>query len=83
MPGSILFIKDSIAADHRLTLDKYESAELQSKYCAIYRPLSFWNEVFDNCLPKDKYELLQSDNLYKHLNDRVETSHYYWIFKKK
>lgn len=81
--GSILFLKDSIATDYRLTLENFESSELKSKYNAIYRPLDFWEKLFNECLPEEKYTLLHNGNLYKHLNDRAETSHYYWIFKKR
>ncbi len=82
--GTIIFIREPLSLEQRLTLKSHWSEELKAQYNAVYRTseelLSLVNDAADT-LP---LELLDSGPLYPDdLNNRKETQQHYFIYKRK
>lgn len=81
--GTIIYIREPIATESRLTLKEHWSEELQSQYSAIYRTskeLLSLLSLADNEFP---YEEIYSGHVFpEHLNNRNETQQHYYILKK-
>lgn len=79
-----VFIRESIALEERLTLDKFYSQECKDEYSAIYRTKSFYEDNFKNVFGGNNVKCKSDGFLYdeSELNNRKETKIYYWIFEK-
>jgi hypothetical protein len=81
--GGLLYIREPVALEERLTLDKYYSEELKSDYSAIYRSLDEMKLLFDQAfagnLVLDEDAALFPDKLEK----RAQTRQHYMIFKRQ
>lgn len=72
-----VYIQESISLmDGRLTLDKFESKELNSNYSAIYRTQKEYEQYFKE-FEITKTELLLDDKI----GGRKETNARYWVLK--
>lgn len=81
-PNAIIYLREPVANNKRLTLKNHWSSELESHYSAIYRTqdevLQLVNPVENNA----QYSLVFSDDLYPgSLNNRDETQQRYYIYK--
>lgn len=80
---SLLYIREPIALNERLTLDAFESIELGSQYHAIYRCESEIVRLFEEYLIPKGFRLVHNDYLYEAaLNNRSETVQKVFILKR-
>ncbi len=81
---AIICIREPIGLEERLTLKEFFSEELTDHYNAIYRTGKELMKVFEQCLLRKKFTLKQEGFLFSEdsLNNRKETSQYYYIFER-
>ena len=79
--NSIIYLKESVGVKCRYTLKDVYSEELTSNYNAIYRSVSEYRDLFDEYFKG--YSLISEGETFSEggLNNRKETTSYYWIFK--
>lgn len=78
--GTILYLREAVAINERLTLKEFYSNELNDDYSAIYRTETDYFKLFDSL---EEFKLLKSGNVYdKTVHDRAETVHKYYILKR-
>lgn len=78
---SIIYIREPVAIDKRLTLKEFFSEELDDQYSAIYRTEPNYFEFFEII---EGFEIIKSGNLYdKNMHNRAETVHKYYILKRE
>lgn len=82
---SIICIREPIGVEECLTLKEHFSEELDDNYNAIYRTRDELMKIFKNTLIYNGFTLKKEGFLYeeKNLNNRKETSQYYFVFEKK
>ncbi len=79
--GGLFYVKESIASEKRLTLDKVYSEELSSHYSAIYRRIHEYEKLWENM--GTQYHCEKKGYMYgSDLKNRKETDAYYWILRK-
>lgn len=81
---AIICIREPIGIDERLTLKDQFSNELQDDYNAIYRTKEELEIIFKKTLANKGFSVAESDFMYKQkeLNNRKETTQFYWILKR-
>lgn len=81
--GSRIYIKESVGANARFTLNNFYSEELSSRYNAIYRSLDEYNNLFEDIYLQNKYQIIKSEATWTHEQEnRKETLSWYWIIEK-
>lgn len=81
--GSRIYIKESVGANTRFTLNNFYSEELDSQYYAIYRSIDEYKNLFKEIYLADGYRIIASDATWKQeLENRKETLSWYWIIEK-
>lgn len=81
--GSRIYIKESVGATTRFTLNNFYSEELSSRYNAIYRGVQEYNELFQTFYVAKGYHILQNDATWKQERfNRKETLSWFWIIEK-
>ncbi len=81
--GGILYLKEPVGINERFTLNDFYSEELSSGYSAIYRSLSeYTNLLTDTFFSKGYTHIACSPTWPEDLENRKETTNYYWILKK-
>lgn len=82
-PGSRIYIKESVGADTRFTLNNFYSEELDSRYYAIYRSIDEYNNLFNKIYLAAGYQIIANRATWKQdLENRKETLSWYWIIEK-
>lgn len=83
--NTILYIKETVSKEQRLTLNQFYSKELTQNYSAIYRYVEDYTTLIEELfLEKGKMEWIASGELYEEeLKNRKETVDYFYILKKK
>lgn len=80
---ALIYMREPVATEERLTLKEFWSDELKSDYSAIYRTKAELNKIFHQTLFEAGFELVYEKPLYpSHLNNRSETQQYIFIFKR-
>ena len=80
---SVICIREPIGIDERLTLKDHYSSELSDNYNAIYRTRDELIRLIEKPLSDHHFHLKEEDYLFEgQLNNRKETSQYYFIFKR-
>lgn len=81
---ALLYIREPVATESRLTLNQFWSDELQSEYSAIYRTEAELMELFDARLLQAGFRIVTSGPLYNEvaLNNRRETKQHYFILER-
>ena len=83
--NAIIYIREPVGIEHRLTLKEFFSEELDDYYNAIYRTKEEYENIFNQCLKPNKFKILKKKFLFDQnndLNNRVETSQFYFIITK-
>lgn len=79
----LIYIKETIALNDRLTLNRYYSDELKAEYDAIYRTKEEYKSMLQKSLLDDSFEIIFEDELYPNeLKNRKETTQYFFLIKK-
>lgn len=82
--SSFIYIREPIAVETRLTLDKHYSSELGVEYSVIYRTADEYSKFFEQTLYKEGYKLkMAAPMLTQPLSNRLETSQYYFLLKRE
>lgn len=83
--NSMICIREPIGIRERLTLKDQFSEELADQYNAIYRTREELLSMFSETLGQAGYSLVEEAFLFEEaaLNNRKETSQYYFIFQRK
>ncbi len=79
-----IYIKESVASEERLTLNRFYSKDLKHDYTAIYRTVSEYDVIIKKYL-KDRcgFSYLSRGELFENeLKNRKETLDYYYILQK-
>lgn len=81
---SIIYIREPVTIDERLTLKNFYSDELKDNYNAIYRTKGELLKVFENTLYSAGFQITQSGFLFEDdaLSNRKETAQYYFILER-
>ncbi len=81
--NGVLYIKESVGINNRMTLSEHYSEELSHSYSAIYRSLTEYGSAFRQVFPADRYEFILNDETWRseHKNRRDTTS-WSWIIRK-
>lgn len=80
---SMLYLREPIALEQRLTLKEFWSEELGATYNAIYRTRAELHEVVERTLVPQGFKLTLERDLYPaHLNNRQETIQKIFIFER-
>ncbi len=83
--NSLICIREPIGIEERLTLKEQFSEELEDSYNAIYRTRDELYYLFKDALLDNGFEVKEENFLFdsKELNNRKETSQYYFILERK
>lgn len=81
-PGAIVYIREPVGIQERLTLKDFFSEELDHDYHTIYRTETEYRAMLKKAAPD--FEVLQAGFLFDspRLNNRQETSQYYYLIKR-
>lgn len=82
---AIICIREPIAIDTRLTLVQEYSEELEAEYNAIYRTRDELMEFFESTFLSEGFKITEEAFLFgdPQLNNRKETSQYYFIMERR
>lgn len=77
-------IREPVAEEGRLTLNHFYSEELKDNYNAIYRSNSELMAIFEQTFFKHGFSVKKQSHLFEeaNLNNRKETSQYYYILSR-
>lgn len=83
--NTILYIKETVSKEQRLTLNGFYSKELVQEYSAIYRYVGEYTSLLEEVLgDKSTMEWIASGELYEdELKNRKETVDYFYLLKRK
>lgn len=82
-PNAVLCIREPIGIQNRLTLKDFYSDDLQENYNAIYRTKDELKRFFQDSLLNKGFSIFKEGFLFEDaLNNRKETSQYYFILKR-
>lgn len=78
-----VYVREPMATEERLTLDRFHSAELEAEYSAIYRTLAQCNELFGEPLHQAGFRCTLEQALYPpELCNRKETEQYIQLWTR-
>lgn len=83
--NTIIYIREPIGIENRLTLKEFFSNELDDYYNAIYRTKEEYENIFNKHLKSDEFKIIKQGFLFEEmsdLNNRSETSQFYFIIEK-
>ena len=80
----IIYMREPLGIEHRLTLKNYWSEELQSFYNAIYRKKNEIIDLAEHFFNKNNFKIIKFEPLYtnKKLNTRKETIQYFILLER-
>ena len=80
---AVIYVREPLAVDERLTLDGFWSEELKTEYCAIYRTAEQLLRLVRAGAPRFKDLAIEFTSLYtdEKLNNRTETKQFYTLIK--
>ncbi len=79
---SMIYIREPIASENRLTLQNYYSNELNTNYNAIYRTEQEYFTFLSDTLFDSGFKISNSGSLFpEELENRTETKQWYYILK--
>lgn len=82
--GGVVYIKESVGKEERLTLKEFYSNELKSNYSAIYRSINEYNSLFNKIFIDKYYKTVSQGETWKReQQNRSDTTSYYWIINKR
>ena len=82
--GGVIYIKESVGRDERLTLNNFFSSELGSTYSAIYRSVREYAALFDEYFNAEDYNIVSEGETWESKQqNRSDTTSYYWIIERK
>ena len=83
VPGAVVYMREPVGIRERLTLKDFFSEELNHDYHTIYRTAEEYRLMMEENAPA--FSILQSGFLFDSpgLNNRKETSQYYYLLKRK
>lgn len=81
-PGTIVYIREPMGIEARLTLKDFYSEELQHEYNTIYRARNEYQEMIAMYAPE--FEITAHGAMFEQaaLNNRKETAQFYYILQK-
>lgn len=82
VPGALIYLRVPVGIQERLTLKDFYSEELAHEYHSIYRTDAEYRKMLEKNAPD--FTICQADFLFERpaLNNRKETSQYFYILKK-
>lgn len=82
--SAIICIREPIGIEERLTLKDQFSEELKDDYNAIYRTRGELENIFENTLCQKGFAIKENGFMFPEtdLNNRKETTQYYWIIER-
>jgi cyclopropane fatty-acyl-phospholipid synthase-like methyltransferase len=80
---TIIYIREPVGIESRLTLKQYFSDEMKSYYNAIYRTVAEYHELIDRTFIKYGFEIIEErEMLTNSLRNRNETTQYFFVLKR-
>lgn len=80
---ALIVMRGPIGISERLTLKEHFSEELADTYNAIYRTRDELVEMMNNSMLKNGFTIKEEDFLYESLNNRKETTQYYFLLERR
>lgn len=81
--NAVLYLKESMGLEERLTLSEIHSAALGQDYSAIYRSIAEYGELFKDAFGADFTLCEQAPLFADNMRNRKETIDYYFIWRHK
>lgn len=78
----VLYVREPVAVQKRLTLSRHYSEELQADYNAIYRPVSFYRDLIDMSVAVPSGALTLDESLRPELANRAETVQHLFVYDR-
>lgn len=82
-PGSMVFIREPVAVEERLTLRSHWSEELNQPYSAVYRGADEYRSAIQELLGPSGFELIRDQPMDVSLRNRAETSQHYFLAARR
>lgn len=82
--GALIYVREPVAIEQRLTLQDHRSEALKSNYSAIYRSELELLEIFDRYLISRDFHITLNEQLYPdEMNNRSETTQRIFILRRE
>jgi SAM-dependent methyltransferase len=82
-PGSVVYVREPVAVEERLTLAAFASEELQADYSAVYRPASHYRALLEREFAPGGFELVVDEPFVSELGNRSETTQHYFVLHRR
>lgn len=76
-----IYIATTVADDKRITLNEWESAELETTYNVVYRTFEEYMELFEPIF-ENGFSLVEKDGIFSEESRWKETNNQYFIFER-
>ncbi|MEN1522931.1 class I SAM-dependent methyltransferase, partial [Pseudomonas aeruginosa] len=82
--GGRIYLREPVAVEQRLTLDRFFSKELEHEYSAVYRTVAELKDMLVQAGGGEGPAILEEDCLFAEaLEKRVETRQYFMILQRR
>lgn len=83
-PAAVLYIREPLGTERRLTLKDHFSSDLEANYSSVYRSLQEFKDLLSELCPAGGLRLQETGSLYPaELEKRAETRQYYFLLHKQ
>lgn len=83
-PGGRIYLREPVAVEQRLTLDRFFSKELEHEYSAVYRTVAELKDMLVQAGGGEGPAILEEDGLFAEaLEKRAETRQYFMILQRR
>lgn len=83
-PGGRIYLREPVAVEQRLTLDRFFSKELEHEYSAVYRTVAELKDMLVQAGGGEGPAILEEDCLFAEaLEKRAETRQYFMILQRR
>ena len=79
---AVVYLREPVAVESRLTLRNHWSDELDAEYHAIYRPASFYRDRAARLLGSG-FEVIHDEPIASHLQGRAETTQHFLVLRRE
>jgi SAM-dependent methyltransferase len=83
LPGGLIYLREPLGIEQRLTLKDHFSDELAASYSSVYRARSEFDAWVDACAAQHGLQRIESDALYPTaLDNRAETRQFFTLLQR-
>jgi SAM-dependent methyltransferase len=81
-PQAVVYVREPVAVDERLTLSQFASRELGADYSAVYRPAAEYREGLERTLGASRFKFTLDAPISSELANRAETTQHYFVLER-